>query len=142
MEHKKQSEIGLAQNLISKLAQLPWGQTFSLAALHTQTATVQAIVAAGHHCLIAVKQNQPTLGRTIESTAQTQTAVSHASVLDSSYGRIVPQALRLWANQVDDVFSFLVWNHPESCNERGWGWGLIRDFSNSLLGISRMSTNV
>ena len=43
MEHKKQSEIGLAQNLISKLAQLPSGQTFSLAALHTQTATVQAI---------------------------------------------------------------------------------------------------
>ena len=87
MENKKQSEIGVAQNLISKLAQLASGQTFSLDALHTQTATVQAIVAAGHHCLIAVKQNQPTLDRTIESTAQTQTAVSHASVLDSSHER-------------------------------------------------------
>ena len=97
MENKKQSEIGVAQNLISKLAQLPSGQTFSLDALHTQTATVQAIVAAGHHCLIAVKQNQPTLDRTIESTAQTQTAVSHASVLDSSHGRIVERSVSVFA---------------------------------------------
>jgi DDE_Tnp_1-associated len=61
MENKKQSEIGVAQNLISELASLPSGQTFSLDALHTQTATVAAIAASGHHCPTAVKQNQPTL---------------------------------------------------------------------------------
>jgi DDE_Tnp_1-associated len=43
MQNKKQSEIGVAQTLISDLAELPLGQTFSLDALHTQTTTVQAI---------------------------------------------------------------------------------------------------
>jgi predicted transposase YbfD/YdcC len=97
MHNKKESEIGVAQNLISDLAKLPSGQTFSLDALHTQTATVQAIAASGHHCLIAVKQNQPTLYRTIESTAQTQTAISHASVLDSSHSRTVERSVSVFA---------------------------------------------
>jgi predicted transposase YbfD/YdcC len=97
MENKKQSEIGVAQNLISELASLPSGQTFSLDALHTQTATVKAIAAAGHHCLIAVKQNQPTLYRTIELTAQTQTAISHASVFDDSHGRTVERSVSVFA---------------------------------------------
>jgi predicted transposase YbfD/YdcC len=100
MQNKKESEIGVAQNLISELAGLPSGQTFSLDALHTQTATVQAIAAAGHHCLIAVKQNQPTLYRTIELTAQTQTALSHASSLDSSHGRIVERSVSVFAAPV------------------------------------------
>jgi predicted transposase YbfD/YdcC len=97
MQNKKQSEIGVAQNLISELASLPSGQIFSLDALHTQTATVEAIAAAGHHCLIAVKQNQPTLYRTIKSTAQTQTAISHASVLDRSHGRLVERGVSVFA---------------------------------------------
>lgn len=101
MQNKQQSEIGVAQNLISDLARLPSEQTFSLDALHTQTATVQAIAAAGHHCLIAVKQNQPTLYRTIELTAQTQTAISHASVLDSSHGRSVERSVRVFAAPVE-----------------------------------------
>ena len=96
MHNKKQSEIGVAQNLISELAQLPSGQTFSLDALHTQAATVQAIVTAGHHCLIAVKQNQPTLYRTIELTAQTQANISHASSLDSSHGRSVERSVSVF----------------------------------------------
>ena len=97
MENKKQSEIGVAQNLISELASLPLGQTFSLDALHTQTATVEAIAAAGHHCLIAVKQNQPTLYRTIELTAQSQTAISHASIFDDSHGRTVERSVSVFA---------------------------------------------
>jgi predicted transposase YbfD/YdcC len=101
MENKQQSEIGVAQDLISELACLPSGQTFSLDALHTQTATVEAIVAAGHHCLIAVKQNQPTLYRTIESTAQTQTAISHASVFDDSHGRTVERSVSVFAAPVE-----------------------------------------
>jgi predicted transposase YbfD/YdcC len=96
MQNKKQSEIGVAQNLISELSSLPSGQIFSLDALHTQTATVAAIVAAGHHCLIAVKQNQPTLYRTIELTAQTQTAISHASVFDDSHGRTVERSVSVF----------------------------------------------
>jgi predicted transposase YbfD/YdcC len=100
MQNKKESEIGVAQNLISELAGLPSGQIFSLDALHTQTATVQAIAAAGHHCLIAVKQNQPTLYRTIELTAQTQTALSHATRLDSSHGRIVERSVSVFAAPV------------------------------------------
>jgi predicted transposase YbfD/YdcC len=96
MENKKQSEIGVAQNLISDLADLPSGQTFSLDALHTQTATLPAIAAAGHHCLIAVKQNQPTLYRTIESTAQAQTAISHVSALDTSHGRTVERSVSVF----------------------------------------------
>jgi predicted transposase YbfD/YdcC len=101
MENKKQSEIGVAQNLISELASLPSGQTFSLDALHTQTATVAAIAASGHHCLIAVKQNQPTLYRTIESTAQTQTAISHASVFDDSHGRTVERSVSVFASPTE-----------------------------------------
>lgn len=101
MENKKQSEIGIAQNLISDLAQLPSGQIFSLDALHTQAATVQAIAAAGHHCLIAVKQNQPTLDRAIELTAQTQPAISHASVLDDSHGRLVERSVSVFAAPVE-----------------------------------------
>ncbi len=101
MENKHQSEIGVAQNLISDLAGLPSGQIISLDALHTQTATVEAIAAAGHHCLIAVKQNQPTLYRAIELTAQTQTAVSHASVLDSSHDRIVERSVSVFAAPVE-----------------------------------------
>jgi predicted transposase YbfD/YdcC len=96
MENKQQSEIGVAQNLISELASLPSGQTFSLDALHTQTATVQAITAAGHHCLIAVKQNQLTLYRTIELTTQTQMAISYASVLDDSHGRSVERSVSVF----------------------------------------------
>jgi predicted transposase YbfD/YdcC len=96
MENKKQSEIGIAQNLISELASLPSGQTFSLDALHTQTATVESIAAAGHHYLIAVKQNQPTLYRTIESTAQTQTAISYASVVEDSHGRSVERSVSIF----------------------------------------------
>ena len=97
MQNKTQSEIGVAQNLISDLAQLPPGQTFSCDALHTQTATLQAITTAGHHCLIAVKQNQPTLYRTIESTAQTQTAISRAISLDTSHGRTVERSVSVFA---------------------------------------------
>jgi len=97
MQNKKQSEIGVAQNLISELSSLPSGQIFSLDALHTQTATLEAIATAGHHCLIAVKQNQPTLDRTIESTAQTQATISHASVFDDSHGRIVERSVSVFA---------------------------------------------
>lgn len=63
-------EIAVAQKLIGDLACLPSGQTLSLDALHAQTSTVRAIEAAGHHYLITVKQNQPTLYRTIESTVK------------------------------------------------------------------------
>jgi predicted transposase YbfD/YdcC len=97
MQNKKHSEIGVAQNLISDLAGLPSEPTFSLDALHSQTATVKAIAAAGHHCLIAVKHNQPTLDRTIESTAQTQPAISHARVLDSSHGRTIERSVSVFA---------------------------------------------
>lgn len=97
MQNKKQSEIGVAQTLIKDLADLPLGQTFSLDALHTQTTTVQAIAATGHHYLITVKQNQPTLYRTIELTAQTQNALGHASVLDASRGRFVERSVSVFA---------------------------------------------
>jgi predicted transposase YbfD/YdcC len=97
MQNKKESEIGVAQNLISDLARLPPGQTISLDALHTQTATVQAIETAGHHYLITVKQNQPTLYQTIESTTQTQAAISHASILDCSHGRTVDRQIGVFA---------------------------------------------
>jgi hypothetical protein len=51
----------------------------------------------GHHYLITVKQNQPTLYRTIESTAQTQSAISHASALDRSHGRVVERSVSVFA---------------------------------------------
>ena len=106
MQNKKQSEIGVAQCTASSyflasnsrdLAQLPQGQTFSLDALHTQTTTVRAIAVTGHHYLITVKQNQPTLYRTIESTAQTQSAMSHTSALDTSHGRFVERSVSVFA---------------------------------------------
>lgn len=119
MENKKSSEIGVAQNLISELANLPSGQIFSLDALHTQTATVEAIVAAGHHYLIAVKQNQPTLYRTIESTAQTQTAISHASVVDDSHGRIVERSVSVFATPAELLPKWIGVNSVVMVNRTG-----------------------
>jgi len=97
MQTKKQSEIGVARNLIGELAQLPSGQILSLDALHTQTATVAAIVDSGHDYLITVKQNQPTLYRTIESATQTQTNISHASAFDSTHGRTIERSVSVFA---------------------------------------------
>jgi predicted transposase YbfD/YdcC len=97
MQNKKQSEIGVARNLIGELAQLPSGQILSLDALHTQTATVAAIVDSGHDYLITVKQNQPTLYRTIESATQTQTNISHASAFDSTHGRTIERSVSVFA---------------------------------------------
>jgi hypothetical protein len=121
MENKKQSEIGVAQNLISELATLPSGQTFSLDALHTKTATVAAIAAAGHHCLIAVKQNRLHWVKDLTFHEDYRPCLGgHAPVnwsiffngivtlVRRSSLRTFPQAPRLWANQVDTVFSFLV----------------------------------
>jgi predicted transposase YbfD/YdcC len=119
MENKKQSEIGVAQNLISELASLPTGQTLSLDALHTQTATVQAIAAAGHHCLITVKQNQPTLYRTIESTAQTQTAISHARGLDYSHGRSVERSVSVFAAPAELLTKWIGVNSVIMVNRTG-----------------------
>jgi Transposase DDE domain len=95
MQNQKTSEIGVAQQLISDLAQLPSGQILSLDALHTQTATVAAIADSGHDYLITVKRNQPTLYRAIESTAQTQSAISHASVVVIGRSPIVSIGLKM-----------------------------------------------
>jgi predicted transposase YbfD/YdcC len=119
MENKKQSEIGVAQNLISELASLPTGQTFSLDALHTQTATVQAIATAGHHCLIAVKKNQPTLYRMIESTAQTQAAISHARGLDASHGRTVERSVSVFAAPAEILTKWIGINSVIMVNRTG-----------------------
>ena len=97
MQNKKTSEIGVAQQLISDLAQLPSGQILSLDALHTQTATVAAIADSGHDYLITVKQNQPTLYRTLESATQTQTNISHASAFDSTHGRTIERSVSVFA---------------------------------------------
>lgn len=97
MQNKKQSEIGVGQNLISKLTSLPPEQILSLDALHTQTATVQAIRAAGHHYLITAKQNQPTLCQAIDLTVQTQSAISSATELDCSHGRNIERSLSVFA---------------------------------------------
>ena len=60
-------------------------------------ATVAAIVDSGHDDLITVKQNQPTLYRTLESATQTQTNISHASAFDSTHGRTVERSVSVFA---------------------------------------------
>lgn len=96
MHNKQQSEIFVGRHMIGNLQGLPPGQTLSLDALHTQTATVQAILAAGHHYLLAVKENQPTLYKTIEFTAQTQTPISSATKEDNSHGRTVQRTVSVF----------------------------------------------
>jgi hypothetical protein len=65
--------------------------------LGEQSVGTSFIIATGHpHCLIAVKQNQPTLDRAIESTAQTQLPVSHVSMFDASHGRTVERSVSVF----------------------------------------------
>jgi predicted transposase YbfD/YdcC len=46
---------------------------------------------------LPLNSHQPTLYRTIELTAQTQTAISYASVVDDSHGRTVERSVSVFA---------------------------------------------
>ncbi len=93
MENKQCSEIHVAPDLIQELPALPPGQCFSLDALHTTQATVQAINQAEQDYLLPVKQNRAATDHPVQTLTQTQVAQSSAALQDDSHGRRVQRQI-------------------------------------------------
>jgi predicted transposase YbfD/YdcC len=96
MEHKKCSEIHVAQALIQELPALPPGQCFSLDALHTTQATVKAINDTEQDYLLPVKQNRAATYQVVQTLTQTQVAKSSAVEPDNTHGRSVQRQVDLF----------------------------------------------
>jgi predicted transposase YbfD/YdcC len=97
MQNKKSSEIHVAQDLLAQLPALSPGQCFSLDALHTTKATVQAVNKTQQDYLIALKKNREAAYLTVESLTQTQVAKSSAvEQPDESHGRQVQRQVHLF----------------------------------------------
>jgi predicted transposase YbfD/YdcC len=89
-------EIEVARELIDNLKQLPTRQCFSVDALHTQTLTVEKIIAANHSYLIAVKENQPTLYANLDRIAASEQALTQVTIKDYSHGRFVQRRVSVF----------------------------------------------
>lgn len=90
------SEIHAVQSLFKDLRLEP-GQWFSLDALHSQKETVRQIVAQGHHYLIGVKNNQPTLYQTLQ-TLEDQGHPCATLILpeETSHGHQVQRTVKIY----------------------------------------------
>ena len=96
MHNQKISEIKVARELIAKLKDLPSRQCFSLDALHTQTKTLEQIIAAEHNYLITVKKNQPKLYQAIKNITHCSPALSIATRQDNTHGRQVQRQVKVF----------------------------------------------
>jgi predicted transposase YbfD/YdcC len=96
MKNKKVSEIAVGRELIERLKDLSVRQCLTLDALHTQTETVAQIVEANHDYLIAVKENQLSLCKTIEEIDKDCTPISETIVQDNSHGRQVERKVNVY----------------------------------------------
>jgi predicted transposase YbfD/YdcC len=104
---EKTNEIPVAQALVPWL---PWnGRVCTADALHTQTAFVRAIRAAGGHVVLTVKANQPTLAADLATLfAHPLTLVREASTLDCHRGRREWRRLRVSS----DLTAYLAQHSP------------------------------
>lgn len=89
MHNRAQSEIQVAQAVIADLPHLPPGQCFSLDALHTTQATVQAITEREHAYLLALKRNRADSYAAVEPLLSQQSPTTTATQVDDSHGRCV-----------------------------------------------------
>jgi predicted transposase YbfD/YdcC len=91
-ENKQISEIEVVKQVITSLQ----GQkaSFTMDALHCQKDTVKLIAEQEQHYLIALKNNQPNLVKTLDNLHQTTAALSYAEEFDKSHGRQVRR--RVW----------------------------------------------
>ncbi|MGA1532749.1 MAG: ISAs1 family transposase [Aquiluna sp.] len=96
LQNQDCSEIHAVQSLLKTLALEP-GQWFSLDALHSQKETVRLIVSQGHHYLIGVKRNQPTLYRTLQTLDTESTPCSCVTLpLETSHGHTVERTVKVY----------------------------------------------
>ncbi len=104
---EKTNEIPVAQALVPDLS---WnGRVCTADALHTQTAFVRAIRAAGGHVVLTVKDNQPTLAADLATLfADPLTRVCEAETLDCHRGRRERRRLRVSS----DLTAYLATDSP------------------------------
>ena len=91
-ENKQISEIAVVKQVITTLKGQP--ACYTMDALHCQKDTVKLITEQGQHYLIALKNNQPNLVKTLDNLHQTTTALSYGEEFDKSHGRQVRR--RVW----------------------------------------------
>jgi len=104
---EKTNEIPVAQALVPALT---WtGRVCTADALHTQTAFVRAVRAAGGHVVLTVKDNQPTLLADLALLfADSLTRVHEAETLDCRRGRREHRHLRVST----DLSAYLAMDSP------------------------------
>ena len=104
---EKTNEIPVAQALVPYLR---WnGRVCTADALHTQTAFVRAVRAAGGHVVLTVKDNQPTLAANLALLfADPLTPVTEAETLDCHRGRRERRHLRVSS----DLTAYLATDSP------------------------------
>jgi predicted transposase YbfD/YdcC len=134
-ENKQISEIEVVRQVITSLQ----GQqaSFSLDALHCQKDTVKLIAEQEQHYLIALKNNQPNLVKTLDNLHRTTEAYSYAEEFDQSHGRQVRR--RVWVYPAPAHLR-KHWSSLQSliCVERE-GWRDDKHFFESIGYISDLS---
>ena len=136
-ENKQISEIEVVKQVITSL--LGQSASFTMDALHCQKETVKLIVEQGQHYLIALKNNQPNLVKSLDNLHQTTTALSYAEEFDKSHGRQVRR--RVWVYPAPPHLG-KHWSSLQSLIyvERE-GWRDDKPFFESLGYISDLSLN-
>ena len=107
MENKKCSEIHVAHALLAQLPELPPGQCFSLDALHTTHATVNAVNHIQQDYLLGLKQNRVTTYDHVETLTQTQCPQDVASDQDNAHGRRILRQVHVF-----EPTSYLTTKYP------------------------------
>jgi len=94
MDSKKESEIGVIQQLISQLKLED--HLFTLDALHCQKKTVATIVSSNNDYIIKVKRNQPKLQDAIIVQSETEPPVQKQVEDDHSRGRNIQRVVEVF----------------------------------------------
>ncbi|MCI1748414.1 MAG: ISAs1 family transposase [Acidipropionibacterium sp.] len=90
----KSNEIPALPDLITALGERAAGAVITADALHTQTATATAILAAGADYVFTVKANQPGLHKRLKSLPWSRVPAGHVEV-EKSHGRRVRRTLKV-----------------------------------------------
>ena len=124
MHNAKQSEIGVAQQLLKAVKKTPnLSQSldlgFSLDALHTVVPTLELMEAQNQNYIVCLKVNQKNLYRQMEKLRSEGSAISQASRTEKKHGRqvkrtvwvyLAPELPKRWR---DCGISRVVWVHRQ-----------------------------
>jgi predicted transposase YbfD/YdcC len=123
----KSNEIPALPDLIAALGERVRGAVITADALHTQTATATAILAAGADYVFTVKANQPGLHKRLKSLPWSRVPAGHVEV-EKSHGRRVRRTLKVVQAPADLGFegggagrSVAPGGHPEGEEDHGGG---------------------